>query len=312
MTRMLRTLAAAAMLLALTSGGECARSSPIPAEPPPENTRRSAFIYGLDFVPVQDLQAARSLGAEVVSQTFDHDGSPDAWTRQLDAAREAQLKVIAWLWPEGWKWDGEAWVIDAQARSFLNTAAGHPALFAVYVLNEPYWQGCLGCGYTTRQQQDLYTQIKAVQEVPLFSAVDSMDFWSRASPETVFADGVCDYCATWFYPFTGQGYLRDELSQRAGADVATARKLAPRSKIIWLMQGFASGAAGLRMPSGEEMADMARIVFASGVDGAMWYVWSFNGLYDDTLSQHPELQAAVQQVYLDEVLPYRVTEPALR
>jgi hypothetical protein len=54
------------------------------------------------------------------------------------------------------------------------------------------------------------------------------------------------------------------------------------------------------------MDDMAREVYAAGVDGALWYVWTFNTLYDDFLSNHPELYGTVRDVYQDHVLPRKL------
>ncbi|KPL72017.1 hypothetical protein ADN00_16115 [Ornatilinea apprima] len=259
-------------------------------------------FYGMEFVPTKDFETVRGLGIEVIGQTFAHDGSPASWKAQLDLAEDAGLRVIAWLWPQGWTWEGDQWVIDEQARSFLETVAGNEALFAVYVFNEPYWQECWGCGYTTSQQQKLYSQIKAIRNVPIFSAVDSMRFWTDYSPETAFADGICDYCATWYYPVTQDGFDQDELRARIAADLSTARQRAPKSKIVWYMQAFAGAESGYRVPTANEMEEIARIVYEAGVDGAMWYVWSFNSLYNDTLCRHPELFATVRKIYEETVL----------
>lgn len=290
------------------------RTSPSPTptlqedqEPQPHPTEDQGSpqphpFYGMEFVPTEDFETVRGMGVEVIGQTFAHDGSPASWTAQLDLAEDAGLRVIAWLWPQGWTWEGDRWVIDEQARSFFETVAGHQALFAVYVFNEPYWQECWGCGYTTLQQQTLYLQIKAIRDVPIFSAMDSMRFWTDYSPETAFADGICDYCATWYYPVTQDGFDQDELRARIAADLSTARQRAPKSKIVWYMQAFAGTESGFRVPNAEEMEEIARIVYEAGVDGAMWYVWSFNSLYSDTLCHHPELFDTVRKIYEETVL----------
>jgi hypothetical protein len=260
-------------------------------------------FYGIEFVPTEDLKTVRALGVEVVGQTFAHDGRPADWLDQLDQAEKYQIKIIAWLWPQGWTWEGEKWVIDGQAQSFLQTVAGHKALFAVYALNEPYWQNCPGCGFSTSQQQALYAEIKAIKDVPIFSAVDSMNYWTKKSKATAFADGICDYCATWYYPFSSDGYERKELKKRLEADLKTARKYAPNSKIVWYLQAFVPASSDYRMPTAEEMEDLASIVYGAGVDGAMWYVWTFNPLYSDYLSLHQELHSTVKEIHETTVLP---------
>lgn len=260
-------------------------------------------FYGIDFVPTEDLTVVSSLGAQVIGQVFPHDGNPEAWLNNLDQAKKYNIKVIAWLYPQGWEWNGKSWTIDNQARLFIETVVNHPSLFAVYALEEPYWSGCWGCGYSTYEQQLLYSQIKKIANVPIFSAVDSMSFWTKNGEQTAFADGICDYCATWYYPFQKNEYKRVELIKQLRSDLKVARQRAPNSKIVWFMQSFAQNASGLRMPNSDEMVDLACLVYESGFDGAMWYVWKFNSLYDDYLSNHTELFDTVRKVYTDQVIP---------
>ena len=146
-----------------------------------------------------------SLGAGVVLQTFDHDSSPAQWSAQLDLAQSYGLEVIAWLWPEGWEWDGNDWQIDSQARSFVQTVAAHPATLAIYALHEPYWRSCPTCGLTTAQQQALYQEIKAIADIPLYSEIGSVTYWADQGQDTTLDDGVCDYCAVWYFPFFADG-----------------------------------------------------------------------------------------------------------
>lgn len=265
-------------------------------------------FYGIQFVPSEDLPVVADLGVEVVSQIFPYTGDPESWLYQLDQAQEHNIKVIATLYPQGWEWEETYWRIDDQAHAFIETVADHPALFAVYALHEPYWQDCTGCGYTTNEQQLLYNEIKEIADVPVFSDIDSISFWTKQGEETAFAEGVCDYCATWYYPFTSDGYERDQLANWLKAEVAVALERAPKSKIVWYMQSFAQDPPGYRMPQAEEMYDMASLVYESGMDGAIWYVWTFESLYDDYLSNHPELFDTVIQINQDLVLPCRIAK----
>lgn len=260
-------------------------------------------FYGMEFVPQADLGTVKGLGIEVVLWPFSYDGTPENWLAYLDEAQAHGIKVIARLWPEGWNWEGTTWQIDDQARSFISTVAEHPATFAVYALEEPYWQGCWGCGYTTYEQQLLYNAIKAIAAVPVFSEIDSMSFWTGQGEETAFADGICDYCATWYYAFEDSGsYRRDELVSRLSADLSVVRDLAPKSKFVWLMQSFAQ-TGSYRMPTASEMQDLASIVYSMDVDGALWYCWWFESLYSDFLSTHTGLYPIVREIYEENVLP---------
>jgi len=264
-------------------------------------------FYGVQYVPIDELEIVKRLGAEVVLMEFQHDGPPESWLAYLDEAQAQGIQVIAWLWPEGWSWDGAEWQIDDQAKLFIQTVSGHPALFAIYSLHEPYWMGCFGCGYTTAEQQALYSAIKAITNVPIYSEVDSMAFWIEYGEETAFfADGVCDYCATWYYPFkVGGVYERDQVITQLAADLEVARERAPNSKIVWIMQSFEQTYAPyyLRMPNADEMRDLASIVYSTDVDGALWYPWYWdNDLYSDFLSNHPELYPVVREIYIRHVL----------
>lgn len=274
-------------------------------------------FYGLHYVSQDDLQAVKELGVEVVLEDFEHDGSPENWLAYLDEAQAQGIRIVAWLWPQGWLWDGGEWQIDDQARLFVQTVAGHPALLAVYSLHEPYWNGCAGCGYTTAQQQALYDEIRAIADVPIYSAVGSVAFWTTQGEETAFADGVCDYCDNWYYPFKESDvYEREKVIERLMADLAVAKARAPNSKFVWGMQSFAQGPPfNLRMPDEDEMRDLASIVYSMDIDGALWYPWWFGDLYDDFLSNHPELHPVVREIYEECVLPakdmYRIYLPLI-
>ena len=260
-----------------------------------ERTSADPFC-GMEFVSGDDLATVWSLGVTVVLQTFRHAGDPAEWLAQLDLAQSHGLQVVALLWPEGWEWDGAAWQIDEQARRFVQTVAAHPATLAVYALHEPYWRGCSTCGLTTAQQQALYQDVKAIADVPLYSEIGEIAFWANQGEDTTLADGVCDYCGATLYPFFADGtYHRDEFISHLDDDIAAIRELAPYSRLVWGMQVFAQSDSPepRRMPTAEEIADIGAIVAERDVDGIFWYVWWFGSLYDDFLSNHPELFPAV-------------------
>jgi hypothetical protein len=260
-------------------------------------------FYGMQFVYRNDLSRVKNLGIEVVMTDLSHDGTPADWLAYLDAAQAQNIRVIPWLWPQGWTWDGTAWRIDAQARLFVQTVAGHPALFAVYALHEPYWNGCEGCGYTTAEQQALYSAIKAIADVPIYSELNGIAYWTARGQATAFADGVCDYCMSSYYPFKDGGiYERDELSAHITTDLTVARERAPHSKIVWTMPAFDYPPEHFRMPTADEMRDLASIVYSMDIAGAWWYPWKFNKLYNDFLLNHPELYPVVKEIQDEYVL----------
>ena len=164
---------------------------PKPNDSPSLKANRPATarpFYGMQFVPIDELDMVRGLGIEVILESFERDAPPEEWLAYLDEAQALGIQVVAWLWPPGWHWDGSEWEIPNRDREFIEAVAYHPALFAVYSLHEPYWMGCRGCGYTTAEQQALYDAIKAIAEVPIWSDVDSISLWTAHSEETAFAD----------------------------------------------------------------------------------------------------------------------------
>jgi hypothetical protein len=263
-------------------------------------------FYGMQFAYQDDLNTVKGLHTEVVMVDIPHDGTPASWLAFLDAAQAEGISVIAWLWPQGWGWDGRTWQIDSQARVFVQTVANHPALFAVYVLHEPYWNECESCGYTTATQQALYRAIKSIANVPLYSEINGIAYWTAQGEATAFADGICDYCQSSYYPFkVGGVYERDELIAHITADLAVVRERAPHSKLVWTMPAFDYPPDNLRVPTADEMQDLASIVYSMHVAGAWWYPWKFNSLYNDSLFYHPELYPAVRNIYEEYVLPAR-------
>lgn len=266
----------------------------------PERSTDAKPFYGMQYVPEADMATVAELGVNTILHDFRFNGTPEEWIELLDTAAGHGFKVVAWLWPNGWQWNAETgqWTIDPQARLFVETVVDHPALLAVYGTHEGYWQGGYGNGYTTAQLQTLYRQIKEIADVPIYSAFGDFAFWRYYSPETVFADGVCDYCDVQYYPVLDSGYDIEEYVDRLALELSTVRELAPNSKFVWVMQAFESELSGRVMPSADQMREIASIALETDVDGVWWYVWNFDtNQYEDFLGKHPELYPVVREIY---------------
>lgn len=290
------------VMLALQPGLACHRlpDAGLPPGETPDLGLRLPF-YGTQFVPREELAYVRGLGFEVVLQDFSYEADPSEWKAYLDAAQANGLRVIPWLWPEGWKLDRRTgkWSIDETARRFLRVVGTHPATLAVHALHEPYWMGCETCGYTTAEQQALCRAIGEIVRVPVYSEIDGFDFWAATGPEKTIAPGVCDFCQTKHYPFLAGGtYQREEMLQHLDKEIAALKRYSPESRLVWTMPAFEYAEDALRMPTAEEMRDCARVVYERGeIAGAWWYPWRWdNDLYSSSLALHPELHPTVREI----------------
>lgn len=269
---------------------------------------RELEFYGMEYVdnPNEYSQVA-GLGINTVMLDFAADGNPASWLGQLDQAQASGFQVVAVFYPDGWSWDEASsdWVFTDQAVEFLETVEGHSALFAVYSLHEPYWRDCYGCGYTTAQQQSLYSDIKAIADVPIYASFSSFQ-WAHETygEDYAFADGIADYGDTWFYPSERRGYDEVTYRETLESELAYVRSQAPNTKFVWVMQAFGSKEWGKRMPTYDQMVDLASAAMEYDIDGVFWYTWDFDQReYQQVLSEHPDLQWAVRQIY-DEFLNF--------
>jgi hypothetical protein len=266
-----------------------------------EEPERSIEFYGMQFVPTEDYEQVRELKIDAVLRDFPIEAGAERWREMLDDADDAGLRVVAVLWEPGWSWNEETgqWDMDPRAVQFLHTVEGHPALLAVYTTHESYWNGCFGCGYTTPQLQQLYRQIKAIADVPTYAALGEIEFWRDFSEETTLANGVCDYCDIWYYPvLEGGTYNRAEYVNRLYRESAAMRELAPDSKLVWVLQAFASQDAGRRLPNADQLLEMAELAAQISPDGIWWYPWTFDETeYQEVLKDNPHLHDVVREAH---------------
>ena len=272
-------------------------------QPPTSSNKRQLLFYGMEWTSDPhdgDLEKAASLGIDTVMVDFDG-SDPSRWLRQLDHARSLDLMVVANYWPgrAAWRWTGSDWDIHEHAVEFVETVADHPALLAVYLLHEPYWNG--GDGITTAQQRELYQYVKSIADVPLYSA-----FSSSAFETGKFSTGVCDYCDSWYYPskmdhpYKGERLLY-KLEKVLNHFHATAA--GTDMKLVWILQAFESADSNKEMPTYDEMIDLAETAInyqsASGqrVDAVFWYTWRHGSQYEEVLGDRPDLQPAVKEVH---------------
>lgn len=256
-------------------------------------------LYGVQYPPEEEYDRLRRMGIDTILIDFSIGADPARWVEQLDLAGDADLSVVAWLWKPGWSLDEGTgtWKMDPRAATFLETVEGHPALFAVYGTHEAYWNGCFDCGYTTEQLQDLYSQIKEIADVPVYSSFGEFHYWANMGPETTFADGICDYCDSWYYPVREGGeYDIEKYRRTLELELSRVRELAPESQFIWVLQGFGSEQWGKELPSRDQLREMVAIAAEADVDGVWFYPWKFDSSeYESVLGDAPELQEVIAE-----------------
>jgi len=268
--------------------------------------KRQLEFYGMEWTADPqpgDFETAIALGIDTIMVDF-YGTDPNRWESQLDEAQSLGVKVVAnyWAGEPAWTRTDSGWFIRPESREFLLTVADHPALLAVYLLHEPYYNG--GDEITTAEQRDLYNQIKAIADVPLYSAFS----WSAFEPGK-FDSGVCDYCDTWFYPsHFDNPYDEERLLTELEVNLNHFNAVtvnSPETKLVWILQAFESRIANREMPTYDEMIAQATTVInyqaASGqkVDAVFWYTWRHGSEYQKVLGDYPELQQAVKDIYTD-------------
>ncbi|NJN81627.1 MAG: hypothetical protein HC802_04615, partial [Caldilineaceae bacterium] len=116
------------------SAAPAATATPTQTPTPTPTEGFGGPYYGVHYVPMEDLATVKALGADVVLRDMPDHGTPEEWLAILDEFEANDLQLLAWFWEQGWTFDRatDEWTISDQARLFLETVAGHPALFAVY------------------------------------------------------------------------------------------------------------------------------------------------------------------------------------
>ncbi|MBN1872940.1 MAG: hypothetical protein JXA33_01815 [Anaerolineae bacterium] len=195
-----------------------------------------------------------------------------------------------------WEWDGNTWVFPPTTVLTLQGISAHPALFAIYALHEPFDTTNV-CHWTVEQHQELYQLLKAhTNGVPVWSDIQGVDVWK--SQDIVLADGICDYCGTFYHRFrsdwTSEQCLEAILNW-IDADLNAQRRLMPNSQIVFQIQvyAYANYIYPLRLPTVEEL-ETVRDHLCTLNQPFVYYLWSHD-TYDVELKDAPELWPVVSQ-----------------
>jgi len=269
-------------------------------------------FYGVVFAEPGDYADLKNKGKiDLVSSNAESD-----WQNILDTAAANDQKVIIYLgWQEseicqgsdGWIWNGSDWELTSLGVSFMDFIAdyikmGGQSFFALYTFHEPFnWMHSPDC--STEVQEKHYNFLKreaanrglTAGQFPLFSDVGETSL-------SDFTAGLCDYCATWYYP-NGEcsGATWDErvdsCIDRMRNDYQAIMAKAPDSTLVTKAQSF-GGISGYDMPSAAQMEGLGNRMIADLENNYsepyvfMWYVWE--GIYPQYLKNSPGGDASYQ------------------
>lgn len=256
------------------------------------SARPLSAAYGVSYIVESDLPEVVALNVRLV--TWQTAASPQAALDLLEIAESYGLRVILRITNTGdWGWNGSSFDLSPLA-SFEPVIGGHPALFAVYGLHEP-WER-----FTVSQLRQFYYRWQGV--------APSLPMWHDLGhvPPT-FTDGICDVCAIAANPHAWDEEDRpvnDYEKIRAKIwEAQTYIQADPDAILCVSPQAYGQNpnAPGppVRMPTADEMRENASIVFGEfQVTCGLWYPYNHDS-YAYVLSdpQFGEQRQVVAETY---------------
>lgn len=275
--------------------------------------------YGLESVPLSDFtKIAKNLLVNLVVVEINPGDSPSNWQKIFAEARRNNWQVIIRLTPQPWQWIGKPkdeesgqWNLD-KGEEFLNflneyLKSQQNIFFALYLLNDPFWQGNFSLGYSSAVQKKLYQEIKRkVPQVNLITDVGSLTFWENYSWQTKIENGMFDYAGIWLYPFHEAG-KPDDVLMRIEEEVKLIEKKKLSLGLVFKIQAFSQTAMASYNPPYQEGNNFSlpmalalrnfacQVVGSNKIEVVLYHSWK-NDLYRDYLANHPELWPDVNWV----------------
>jgi len=229
----------------------------------------------------------RYLGVNVVVQSFPSESNETDWIAYLDAAMQEDLQVAGWFESQPPVWTGNSFDLGIN-EVFLRAVKDHPALYAIFLVDEPFHKKH-GWEITAERLQLLYQQAKAIApNVPV--AVQFSREIQKAeegrNPQYVFKSGMCDICNISSLEFRNYGegnrFYSDVLIKNHLVSRAVVKREAPGAEIWTTVQvfGSATGGSTYYMSSADEVQQMVDLLLspelqaAGELDGIIWQSWA--------------------------------------
>jgi hypothetical protein len=273
-----------------TSVGE---KEPTPGGPP--SVFAAWFAVPLDNAGAENVDEFRAtfgrlkeLGVSVVFQPFLPEFTQADWKAYLDVALQEDMKVVGWVPHRESKWadDGFEWGMN---KAFLESVKDHPALYAFFMIDEPFhrkheWT------ITAGRLQLMYQEAKEIApNVPVvvqFSREIQRAEQGEYGPQYAFEGKMCDICVISALEFRnyGQGnvFHRDVMISNHTASRAVMKRENPNAQIWTTVQvfGAAGGGSSYYMPSADELQEMVDVLLSpelqvtGELDGIIWQQWA--------------------------------------
>ena len=309
------------LFLVLTLAASQNRSTLLTAENKNQNAlpyepNRYGIVYlyphvdwGVDKRAEMDavLADSKAKGTTTVIQTFSSylvgTAEEENWLIFLDAAAEAEIDVVAYLWPATtYPVVGESFFYD-DLKAFLDVVGEHEALIGYVGLHEPIEQST---GIDEDELRGFYTEMKAY--APNLSIAHYLGNIAYAEAHRTdgwtFTNGVCDICILWYYPFLIENglpvYDFTELITHLDSNLDLVRDADPNAEFWFLGQTFSSVTSKyeFRMPSADEMETLYQDVMQYPIDGFLWYPCIHAESYDHVLC---DIEFEIQQDAVGEI-----------
>lgn len=234
-------------------------------------------LYGASFIDESDLPELAALNVKLV--IVDVDPIPQAALAILDTAESYGMHAILRVRGSGdWGWDGNSFDLSLLA-DFEPVIGGHPALFAVFGLHEP-WER-----FTADQLRQFYNQWKAVApSLALFHHFGHL----RSKFTAGMADVGSITAKPHFWDRDGNpANYYGERTRRKVIDAQTYIRADPDAVLCVVPQAHGQDPSSrkrpIRMPTADEMRENAAIIFGEfGVTCGLWYPYQ-HPRYDHVL-----------------------------
>jgi hypothetical protein len=275
-----------------------ATSTPIPAPSVAPTSVLGTTWHGVGRTPETAWRLVRdNLGGAVVEHLVKPSTSDADILGSLNRAQALGMQVLLHIYDnesntrKPWRLEGGDWVVSERGIEILRLVEGHPALFAVYTLHEPYDSSDYHAD--SDAQRALYALLKSYANVPLYTDIATLHMPLQFGE--VLSDGMCDYCAT--FPTTFRGSSEAALAEtfrRIDADLAAQRQYMPGSQLVFLVNVYQIGdGVQYRLPTEEELVAVRDYMCELGTP-VLYYPWTHGG-YDVTLSEATALWPVIAE-----------------